>query len=74
MANVLADGFSMAVSNYLKTKSDHDLVAKARRTEEHHIDTVPAGEREEVRQIFKSKGFTGETLEVITDTITNNRK
>lgn len=74
IANVLADGFSMAVSNYLKTKSDHDLVAKARRIEEQHIDMIPHGEREEVRQIFKSKGFEGELLEGITDTITQNRK
>lgn len=72
-ANILADGFSMAVSNYLKTKSDHDLLAKARRIEEGHIEHYPEGEREEIRQIFAAKGFSGELLDDITETITQDR-
>lgn len=72
-ANILADGFSMAVSNFLKTKSDHDFLAKARRIEEGHIEHYPEGEREEIRQIFASKGFSGELLDEITNTITQDR-
>jgi VIT1/CCC1 family predicted Fe2+/Mn2+ transporter len=73
-ANLLADGFSMAVSNYLGTKSEHDRVEKARRTEVRHIEQVPAGEREEIRQIFERKGFSGEVLEKIVEVITGNRR
>ncbi|MEZ4599519.1 MAG: VIT1/CCC1 transporter family protein [Syntrophotaleaceae bacterium] len=73
-ANLLADGFSMAVSNYLGTKSERHRVEKASRTEEKHIDHVPDGEREEVRQIFAGKGFEGETLESVVNTITTDRK
>jgi len=72
-ANVLADGFSMAVGNYLSTKSEHEILELARRTEERHIERHPEGEREEIRQIFRSKGFEGELLETITDTITEER-
>lgn len=72
--NVLADGFSMAVSNYLSTKSEHDVLELARRTEESHIERHPEGEREEIRQIFRSKGFDGDLLETITDTITEERE
>jgi VIT1/CCC1 family predicted Fe2+/Mn2+ transporter len=71
-ANLLADGFSMAVSNYLSTKSDRDRVEEARRTEEHHIRQVPHGERGEIREIFVRKGFSGETLETIVDVITQD--
>ena len=74
LANVVADGFSMAVGNYMKAKSDRQVIERARRMEERHIDQIPEGEREEVRQIFLRKGFDGETLEEIVQVITHDRK
>jgi VIT1/CCC1 family predicted Fe2+/Mn2+ transporter len=73
-ANLLADGFSMAVSNYQNTKSQRDLVEEARRTEEQHIEHIPKGEQEEIRQIFASKGFEGVILEKIVEVITQDRR
>jgi VIT1/CCC1 family predicted Fe2+/Mn2+ transporter len=73
-ANLLADGFSMAASNYLSLQSQREQVEAARRREEQHIATIPAGEREEIRQIFAGKGFAGPVLATIVDTITGNRR
>jgi VIT1/CCC1 family predicted Fe2+/Mn2+ transporter len=73
-ANLLADGFSMAVSNYQNTKSQIELVEEARHTEERHIEQVPEGEREEIRQIFARKGFEGDVLVKIVDVITQDRR
>jgi len=73
-ANLLADGFSMAVSNYEAVKSLHEFRETARTTEEEHIARVPEGEREEVRQIFARKGFSGETLDRIVTTICQDRQ
>lgn len=73
-SNLLADGFSMAASNYLGAKSEREQLAKARRAEENHIDRVPEGEREEIRQVFSRKGFEGHILDRIVDVITADRK
>ncbi len=74
LANLIADGFSMAASNYLSVKSEHEEVERTRREEEQHIRHVPDGEREEIRQIFASKGFTGELLEQIVAVITARKE
>ena len=73
-ANLLADGFSMAVSNYLSTQSQQQRVAQTRRWEERHIQEIPAGEREEIAQIFARKGFAGDVLDRIVETITADRR
>lgn len=73
-ANLLADGFSMAVSNYQSAKSQRQLIEKIRRMEQRHIRLVPDGEREEIRQIYRAKGFEGQTLETIVETVTSDEK
>src|SRR5262245_30070807 len=74
LANLLADGFSMAVGNFLGTRADEQLLARARGIEESHIDVIPRGEVEELRQIFRQKGFEGELLDRIVAVVTANRK
>jgi len=73
-ANLISDGFSMAVSNFESVKTDNEYIHSLRKTEEEHIDKVPEGEREEIRQIFQAKGFDGATLEKIIETITQDRQ
>lgn len=73
LANLVADGLSMAISNYLGTLSDREQVAQARRREEAHIAAIPEGEREELRQIFARKGFAGPVLDEIVATISANQ-
>lgn len=74
LANLLGDGFSMAVGNYLGTKSEAQQRDQARKREEQHIEKIPEGEREEIRQIFAKKGFQGEELEKVVDVITSDRQ
>ena len=73
-ANILADGFSMAASNYLGTKTEIDQLKHLEKVEHRHIEEDPEGEREEVRQIYQAKGFEGEELERVVDLITADRE
>jgi VIT1/CCC1 family predicted Fe2+/Mn2+ transporter len=73
-ANLVADGFSMAVSNYQATRTARDELERARRAEQEHIRLHPEGEREEIRQIFAAKGLTGDTLEDVVDAISRDER
>ena len=74
LANLFADGFSMAVSNFLGTKAEQQFLHMIRKEEENEIDLIPEGEREEIRQIYAAKGFEGELLEQVVDVITSNEQ
>ncbi|SFU85809.1 VIT1/CCC1 transporter family protein [Halomonas korlensis] len=71
-ANLLADGFSMAVSNYESIQAQQEHIDGVRESERRHIEQVPEGEREEVRQIFRQKGFDGDMLERVVDIISQD--
>lgn len=74
MANLLADGFSMAAANYSGTKAEIEEYSFVRHMEERHIELEPDGEREEVRQIFAAKGFKGKTLNDAVEIITAEKE
>lgn len=73
-ANLLADGLSMAASNFLGSRAVRQQRDLAREQERRHIALVPAGEREELRQIFAAKGFAGADLERVVEVISSDRR
>lgn len=60
LANVLADGFSMAAGNYSGTKAVADDRSRRWDVEKKHIRTNREGELEELDQILARKGLSGE--------------
>lgn len=72
-ANLIADGFSMAASNYLATKTERDELSHFEAVERKEIELVPDGETEEVRQILARKGLKGPTLEAAVKEITSDQ-
>jgi VIT1/CCC1 family predicted Fe2+/Mn2+ transporter len=74
VANLIGDGFSMAASNYLGARADRQLRHRIKLEEEAHIAEYPAGEREEIRQIFERKGFAADDLDRVVEVITADRE
>lgn len=73
-ANLLADGFSMAVGNFLSIRAENQHRLNVRQMELEEIERFPEGEREEVRQIFAMKGFEGQLLEDAVEVITSDNE
>lgn len=73
-ANVLADGLSMGLGNFLSSKSRQDNYQRLLKEEMREIEEVPDIEREEIREIFEAKGFTGADLDRATEIITSDKK
>jgi len=72
-ANLIADGFSMSVGSYLSNKSELENFRKHERREYWEVENIPEEEREEIRQIYRSKGFEGELLEKVVNVITEDK-
>ena len=73
-ANLFADGFSMAVGNYLSSKTRVEYIEKRRRREEWEIENLDEQEKQEIRDIYTEKGFKDELLEAIVNVITARRR
>lgn len=73
IANILADGFSMAASNYSGTKAELDDRKRIIQIEERHIRHHREGELEELRQILALRGLSGAVLDQATDEISQNK-
>jgi vacuolar iron transporter family protein len=73
-ANLLADGISMGLGNYLSLKSELEYIKKERERETWEIEHYPEGERKEIRYIFKKKRFKGKDLDRAVKVITSDKK
>src|SRR5437868_380979 len=68
-AAAITESISMGAVGYTSSVSQRDYYRAERAREGAEIDTVPDAEREEIRQIYASKGFGGDLLERVVDTI-----
>lgn len=60
LANLLADGFSMATGAYLSSKSEHEYYRKEWEREAWEVKHFPDGERAELQEVYISRGYTDE--------------
>ncbi len=74
LANLLADGTSMGTGAYLSKRSERDNYERLRKEELQEIEDDPEIEAEEVRQMYRKKGFEGTDLERAVEIITSNKE
>ena len=74
IANLLADGFSMATGNYLGTRSEQDFYKKEEAEEWDEVRRSPDEERAEVRTILAAKGYAGQDLDDLLLLITSREQ
>jgi VIT1/CCC1 family predicted Fe2+/Mn2+ transporter len=72
LAATFAESISMGAVAYTSTLANDDLYLSEREREYRHIHLAPEVEIEEIRDIYRKKGFDGETLDKIVDVITSN--
>lgn len=73
LAATFAESVSMGAVAYTSTLADAALYESEREREYRHIREVPRLERQEIREIYEDKGFAGELLDRIVDTVTANK-
>lgn len=60
LANLFADGFSMAVGAYLSTKSEQEYYAREEEREAWEVDHFPEGEKSELYELYLEQGYSEE--------------
>jgi VIT1/CCC1 family predicted Fe2+/Mn2+ transporter len=74
LANLLADGISMGLSNFLALRSKRDFDREQRTQEEWEVEQFPEIERKEVKEILERWGVTEPHIEPVIDGITKDKK
>ncbi len=72
-AAAITESISMGAVGYTSTVSERDYYQAEQAREAAEIDATPEAERQEIRDIYAAKGFAGDLLNRVVDTITANR-
>jgi predicted membrane protein (TIGR00267 family) len=73
-AAAFTESISMGAVGYTSAVSERDYYQAEQAREAAEIDATPEAERQEIRDIYAAKGFAGELLERVVETITANRQ
>jgi len=74
LAATFAESISMAAVAYTSTRAEVEHYNAERMRELSEMDTVPDVEREEIREIYRERGFSGKLLEQVVDKICSDPK
>lgn len=72
LAATVAGALSMSAGEFISNKSENDYYNHEISQERLEIKLIPEIEKEEIRKIYRNKGFSGKLLEQVVDKITEN--
>lgn len=58
LANLFADGFSMATGSFLSLRSEREYYRKEKSRETWEVEHFPDGEKQELTEIYRKQGYT----------------
>jgi VIT1/CCC1 family predicted Fe2+/Mn2+ transporter len=73
-ANLVADGLSMAIGDYLSTKSEQEYQKAERAREEWEVANYPEGEKKELRELYEGKGVSADDARQMVETVARHPK
>jgi len=73
-ANLVADGLSMAIGDFLSTKSEMEYQKAERAREAWEVEHYPEGEKKELVEIYEAKGIPAADARQMVDTVSRHPK
>jgi VIT1/CCC1 family predicted Fe2+/Mn2+ transporter len=74
LANLLADGLSMATGAFLSLKSEREYFQREREREVWEVEHFPDGEQAELLEIYKAKGYSAQDAEALVQIQSKDKK
>lgn len=74
VSNMIGDGISMGLGDFLSSKSEIDFHRKEKKREEWEVENNPEGEKLEMVEVYKQRGFSEEDAKVLSETIAKSKK
>ncbi|MGI6418618.1 MAG: VIT1/CCC1 transporter family protein [Thermoguttaceae bacterium] len=73
-ANLVADGLSMAVGDYLSTKAELEYQRAERRREQWEVENYPEGEKRELVELYVEKGMPEDDAKTIAEIMSRHKE
>lgn len=71
---IVVESLSMAAGSYLSSKSQREYLERLLREEEEEIRTEPEKERQEIVEMYRSRGYAPNEIDIIANRLMSNPK